>query len=101
MYFAEDRCNINIHPGSFTVHFPSNTTTVKFSINITDDDMYEHVERVATIYARNDELRDWLPHGTSTSMIVIRDDEKSMKAISVIKFVLLFASHKHVVKEIL
>ena len=103
MYFAEDGCNINIHPGSFTVHFPSNTTTVEFSINITDDDVYEHDEPVVTIYARNVDVssHDWVPRGTSTSRIAIRDDENSMQAISVIKFVLLFASHKHVIKEIL
>ena len=97
MYFAEDGCNNNIQSGSFTVHFPSNTTTVEFSINITDDDVYEHDKPVITISARSvDESHNWVPHYTSSTRIIIRDDDNSMQAISVIKFVLLFASHKHV-----
>lgn len=64
--------------------------------------MYEDVKQVFIVSARTvSELLDGVPDGSTSTRIVVRDDENSMQAISVIKFVLLFASHKHVIKEIL
>ena len=64
--------------------------------------MYEDVKQVFIVSARTvSELLDGVPDGSTSTRIVVRDDENSMQAISVIKFVLLFAFHKHVIKEIL
>ena len=58
------------------MHFPSGTTTVNFTINITDDDFYEGDESFNLTIADN--LPDQVfPNELSRTTIIIRDDEES------------------------
>ena len=64
--------------------------------------MYDGVAQIFIVSARAvSELLDGVPDSSTSTKIIIREDENSMQAISVIKFVLLFVSHKHVIKETL
>ena len=74
MYFTGE-CD-NFQSGPFEVLFPNGTTTVKFPINITDDDVYEGDESFTLVI--DDSLPDLVVLGTPyRATVVVKDDERS------------------------
>ena len=95
-YFTEE-CDLPPSSWAFEVHFPNGTTTVKFLVNITDDDLYEGNEEFHLGILYN--LPDRVFRGNNIrSRIFIIDDEKS-KQFPLSNLCCLFASHKYIIER--
>ena len=94
--FTEE-CDLPSSSWAFEVNFPNGTTTVKFPVNITDDDLYEGDEEfnLGILYT----LPDHVVRGDNIrSRITISDDEKSNQ-FPLSNLCCLFASHKHIIER--
>ena len=95
-YFTEE---CDLPPWAFEVHFPNGTTTVKFPVNVTDDDLYEGEETFNLIILNELPDRVTLDKPLRTG-VYISDDEKS-KQFLLSNLCCLFASHKHIIERTL
>lgn len=81
--YLTGRCN-NFQSGPFEVIFPNGTTRVNFSVNITDDDVYEVNESFNLVIVTNLPTLVNLGHPNKAAITIVDDEKRKLLLLVII-----------------